>query len=267
MPVKRVAQITGEEPLVKNETPVTEQSETYEQWFEKQPKAFRDRFEQEAYDRNARGLSEFYGPEIGQLLDEIRENPDLKKHVARMTDKQYREWVAQTVEPIYDDPRYRPQNNGNGGGAAVDQNFTKIEKKVDDIDKRLADADIDRQRREYTAQRKTEYQALINTFPELQWSDQNSPQYRRLEAIIEYAEDQSVKTNKVVSYADSYQRFKNMWEDQEREPAPRPVPAQQSKSEPSKPQAPRTKVEARDRMMATLNKHGGLAALSAALRK
>ena len=113
---------------------------------------------------------------------------------------------------------------------------------------------------------KGEYEALLNTHPELRFTDVTSKEAKRVNAIIEEAERRSQQRKQVVPYGEVYKEFSEMWDWQSANPPPKAAPATSSR-EVTGPQAPRTKFESRAGMNAMLDKHGSIGQLAAALKR
>lgn len=235
--------------------------ESYEDWYNKQPEKFRKQYADNVVNWHAQKLSEDFGPEISQVLGMVRENPELKKKLSRLTDEQYQKWVFDTATNIYDDPTYSRSADGSTGNQR-DPAVSELSKKFDDLSTKLSRKEQEDQQAAYIERRRSEYQALINTFEDLKWTNQTDPGFRRAEAVIERAESQKRP------YADVYNEMKSMWDWQKQNPPPKEIPrAQSTDTTPARTQAPRNKVEAKAAIKSQLDKYGSLSALNSALRK
>lgn len=254
------AEVGGETPAPAAAVAPPENEETYEKWFEKQPEKFRAQFAENVVSHQAQKLAEFYGPEISGIMQEVAQDPELKKRLARLSDKQLREWLLDTAAGIYDG--YAP-----GGTAQPAGEDSALSGRLEKLESRLEKDEQERANQAYIAERRTEYEALLNTFPELKWSDQNSPAYKRAAAVLDQAENESRSTGRKVSYADTYTKMRDMWEWQAKNPPPPHAPAAQASAVPPSPQAPRNKIESKAAIKSQLDKYGSLSALQAALKR
>lgn len=265
--IEELARVVSDAPTAApaaktDEKPADEPDEetAYKTWFEAQPENYRTKFATNVVQWQSAQLGEFYGPEVSAVLEDIRKDPELKKKVSRLTDKQFREYLFNTAAEIYDDPRFGRPVAGDAE-IPVDPATRALTEKVEQLEQK----ETQRIHQQYLDSRQNEYGALLNTFPELRFEKATDKVGKRVAAIIDTAEERSQKAGKKISYADVYTEMKAMWDDQAGNPAPRGIPAT-SPTEIPKPQAPRTKVDARANIDATLQKHGSLSNLARALR-
>lgn len=240
-----------------------ETKDDYETWFNAQPAERREEFARNVANGYANSLAELYGPEVSSVLAEVRSSPELKKKFERLSKTEVRDWLFNTALDIYEDPKYA----GEPEAERPDSRYTALEEKYNALESKLTAAEETKLVESYTAERQTEYQALVNTYPELRFEDPNSKVGKRVTAVIEDAEEKSRKAGRKIAYADVYVGLKDMWDAQEENPPPRPVPATSaSAKDVPRPQAPRTKVETRSAINATVQKYGSLTELQRALR-
>ncbi len=230
--------------------------DTYDAWYAKQPEKYRAQLQQQLINKHAESLAEYYGPEVSALLQEVGQDPELKKKVARMSDKQYRQWLLDTSTQIYDDPMYAP-----AGAPQVVPEVAELKQKYDKLESQITKQQQDRAQQEYLDRRKVEYHALLNTFPELKWVKEDDPPAKRVRAVLERAEERRA------SYADTYQEMRDMWDWQKSNPPPRAAPPAQAGGDPPRGQAPKNKIEAKQAIRSQLDKFGSLSALNNALAK
>ena len=233
----------------------------FDTWVAALPEDKRTRYEQAIVQRHAQGLSEYYGPEISQVLSDLAADPELKKMLGRMSDKKAREWVQKTAMAIYDDDRFASPLAADGD-VRPDPQLEELTRTVTDLKKR----DQDRENAAALDALRSERVALENTFPELKWHDPKSKEYKRVEAVVEETLERRAKGKATTTMAEVYNEYKDMWDFQAVNPPPRPAPATSSR-EVTGPQAPRTKFESRAGMNAMLDKHGSIGQLAAALKR
>jgi hypothetical protein len=245
--------------------PAVADEEDYSAWYDKLPEKHRATFAQNVMNHQAQQLAEYYGPEVSALLVEIREDPELRKLAAKMSDKQFRSFVKDTAAPIYEDPRFAAPSGADG----TFSEDPKVKELAERLDKTEARVDQERKEREYSSyrsQRETEYQALFNTYPELRFDKMDDPKAKFVAAAIERAEERSQKSGRVVTYAETVKELREMTDWQRENPPPRAIPSV-SKTEIDRPQAPRTKVDTKNAIARDLQKFGSLSQLASALRK
>lgn len=252
---RAVADAPGVAPTEKREA--APQVDPFQAWVESAPEEYRDKFAQSVVERHAQALAAHYGPEVSALLEEAGKDPDFRRKLGRLTDKERRKFLLESADAIYDAQQGDAPENGK---------LDAIDQKLVGLEQRMTKAQEDERRERYIADRKSEHEALLAKFPELRWSDPASPQARRLQAVIEEAEIRSQKAQKPVAYGTVYEEMKAMWADQEASPPRAPIRSQGGNAPPNR-QAPKNRVEARNSMNAELNKYGGLSALAAALKR
>jgi len=233
----------------------------YDEWVASLPQDRRTKFEESVRNQHAQALADFYGPEVSQVLADVAKDPKLKKALSRMTDEKARQWILDTAFPIYDDERFAAPVGGDGTPAPNKQ----LDELTNTVKELKAQTDARSQADALEALR-VERVALENTFPELKWSDPTSKEYKRTLAVVEETMDRRAKGKPQTTMAEVYQEYKDMWDWQAANPAPRSAPAT-SAAAVSGPQAPRTKFESRAAINATLEKHGSIGQLAAALKR
>lgn len=281
-------------PAPKTEEPAptpapTYSPEQYEKIFQELPEQFRAEYAQRVVNWRDQQLAESWGPEVVEVLKEVKSDPKLSKIFKSLTAKEKREWLADTALEIYDDPRYAAPAASDGGAERVDPKLAALENEVNSL-KKARDDDATRARiAAYQAERAQEYQAFIAdakfsglrydpakvrfdangqvvAAPGVDNKDRDVKNAKRIFAIIARAEEQSVKAQRKVSYADVGIEMMDMWDAQAANPAPTPIPNTTTQTQPSKPQAPRSKVEVRQRMAEQVSKFGTLSNLQRALK-
>ena len=245
--------------------PAKSDVEAYNEWYESLPEDKRNVLVNTVVTNYDRQLEERYSPEVMEVLAKVSEDPELKKKLSRLSDEKFRSWVFDTAASIYDDPRFASPAAGDGTVEEHPQ-VAELAKEVRSLKTEREKEKADREYETYRQQRVGEYEALLNTHPELRFTDATSKEAKRVNAIIEEAERRSQQRKQVVPYGEVYKEFSEMWDWQSANPPPKAAPATSSR-EVTGPQAPRTKFESRAGMNAMLDKHGSIGQLAAALKR
>lgn len=256
------AKVEGAAPAAAAPATTQPEGDTYETWLAKSPEKYRTQYQQTLANEYATSLYNLYGPEITELLGAVRENPDLKTWLGRLSKKELREWLQTRATRIYDDPEF---GGTQSSSETTREAKTDVDPKVAELESRIDAAERKRQWDDYLGKRRTEYQALLNTNAELQFTDPQSSLGKRVAAIIDEAEQRSRRDNRVVPYQEVYEEWRDMWTNQET--PPQHAPRSQTASEPPKPQAPRNPQDVRANITRTLDKYGSIAELAAALKR
>ncbi len=246
---------SGAEPVA---DAAPDSSDPYEKWVETAPKEYREKYAQSIQNAHANALAAHYGPEVTSLLAEASADPDFRRKLGRLSDKDRRKFLLEAADAVYDAQ--------SGGEPQGNPQLEKIEKSVTELSQHVSAREQQESEQRYIANRQAERDALLAKFPELRWSDPASAPARRLTAVIETAEIASRASGKPVSYAEQYEQMRSMWQEQAANPAPTPIRSQAGSAVPNR-QAPKNKVDARAAMNAELQKFGGLSGLAAAYRK
>lgn len=261
--------------------------EKYQETWEKLPEQFRAEYAQNVIAYRDNQIAQEFGPEVVAVLKEVKSDPKLAKIFKSLTAKEKRDWLADTALEIYEDPRFAAP--AADGESVPDPKVAELESKIEGLEKARKDDEQRAWSQNYGKERQDEYQAFLEKFPTLRYDagkvrfsadgteilpavgvskdDADYKKARKVYAIIERAEEQTRKQNyaRKISYADVGIEMMDMWDAQEKNPAPVPVPNVSTKDVP-KPQAPRTRVEARSAIAQAVQKHGNISNLARALR-
>lgn len=199
-----------------------------------------------------------FGPEVYALLEEAGNDPKLAKQLSRLSDKELRKFALETAYDVWQPGDPEP----GAAGLTRTELPDEVRERMDRLEAFQTNTVNERRQAEYAQTRQTELQALVNSYPELRWERIDDPTGLRVQAIIEQAQKESMIEQRVVTFADVYNRMRTI--EGRSAPSAPAIPATSSSTPPSAA-APRTETESRSRMSATLKKAGGLSGLAASI--
>ena len=210
-------------------------------------------------------VGQFMAP-VMPLLNEASKDPKIMERLGKLADPRAREFVLDRALDIYERDYREPgaPKAGEPGSAehAAETGAPKII--VDRLEKLEKSFEADNNARAqaaYEAARTQEYKALSAEAPELAMSgdaERDKIAYARAKHIIDWAEQQSQKTGKRVSYKQAYET----WKETVGTSAPMAVPNLSPSGIPAPKREYKTTDEAKSAAVADLAKIGGFARLA-----
>jgi len=232
-------------------TPAQPESFNFDEWSKTAPKEALDEVWNRALGFVDRSMREQYA-EVVPLMERAAKDEGFRKKLARLSDEKLAAYYDVALDTY--DKMYAEASPAVGADAPL----TDEGKRLKALEDTIAAEKSERTAAAYRADRQREFAALSAEVPDLRFESENDRSYAYAMHLVQIAEDRSALTGKRVSYKDVYdedQRIRGA------EQAPT-IPATSATRVPPQ-QAPRDATEARQRMIDTINKAGGVRKLAA----
>lgn len=239
------------------ETPASKLS--FEEWLG----SVDDDYKNELQNRIQHATSEWIHNEYGELtpiIDEIQANPELKKALSKLTNKELREFLLNDAVAIWESTNPAPAK----------QEFAipkEIEDRLSAAENELSSRKRQEQEAAYFNHRQREVEAMKNEYPELRFEklDNSDAAFKKFSYIVDRAEERTTTNmargiNKTVSYKEVYDELRAI---EVARPSTTKIENTSQPADPRNMQAPRNAVESQQQKLERIKKAGGFKAIAA----
>jgi hypothetical protein len=240
---------------------------------------FETRVGQRAWDSYNHALEQEYG-DLLPLVVEAKQNPEFRKKLTRLTDKELRDFLLDSGIEVYE-RTHAALSDDVPAGVTEDPRIKQLTDRTAALEGEILNERATRVAEAYAKTREQEARALMaEVGDDLKFEKPDDPGYKRMNHVVTIAEQRSeiaarkagIDTSKPTWLADAVAKSVKMPTYREvydelaeilgRSAPPAAPSTSRSGPPPAQPQAPRTAAEGRERALALLKQRGGFAAIA-----